>query len=757
MTGLSTANYGNYYAAAATPKGVTVRNSNGAIIPPTKTAIRDVYTSSTAVNTLTVKEITYTPNSLKAANMPKNVTILPKFDIKTDKFLSSTAESQAWAFGQSYNDRFNKGIEHSSQWLQHYKGPATGGAHDLRTDHMMIQARLEATERTLNEQIDNALKASGISLAEKDRLDFSIDQFSRITITGGFSDADGRKQILEDIMNGDDALRSNVFLYMAQKSAVTGKSSLYEGTEARIFDSDTVVEYAYNLAHGNGIAVHEGYEWALQFSYQDGKIFQGDDCPEDRVFSGRLDSLAGLGQIIGLEESAAEDIQSFVNALERNIAADTSKLTGLLNAALKKAKLGDVTKKITFSQDAEGKIVIEGNIRDNQKERLAQIINDDSELCELIKTQSAKKAVLAELKGSITDAPEGKTATAWHKHMDKAGYGFDLSKNSLAPAREQLMKNFLDRSGISMSELQANPDAVFANHEELGEIKGFRNEMTHLIAQKAKKAASPATESEPLLAMKRGELVEVTNAYKGLDVEDEISGLKGYLNEWIADANRWHEYQTGDTGLDIVGYSLTFDHTGRASLEVKTADGDPQSAATAKSYLTTYYLKSDTFQEVGLAILDAHDDEHGDVKEYAHSVIIESGTDDYRIESEEADQAALAEMETLSQDIGAALGEFFGKTMGMESPFNVLFGSDGLLSLGENSLSSVNLQAAKQVLEDINRYLVADEAGEDTEGMLSGALTGIGEKLIALKEVQDKIHDKSLLPKLSKEALRVAL
>ena len=31
--------------------------------------------------------------------------------------------------------------------------------------------------------------------------------------------------------------------------------------------------------------------------------------------------------------------------------------------------------------------------------------------------------------------------------------------------------------------------------------------------------------------------------------------------------------------------------------------------------------------------------------------------------------------------------------------------------------------------------------------MLSAELTGIGEKLIALKEIQDKIHDKSLLPK----------
>jgi hypothetical protein len=55
--------------------------------------------------------------------------------------------------------------------------------------------------------------------------------------------------------------------------------------------------------------------------------------------------------------------------------------------------------------------------------------------------------------------------------------------------------------------------------------------------------------------------------------------------------------------------------------------------------------------------------------------------------------------------------------------------------------------AVKQVLSDINRYLAAKEAGEDTEGMLSGEQMGIGEKLLALKEVQGKFHDKSFMPK----------
>ena len=44
-------------------------------------------------------------------------------------------------------------------------------------------------------------------------------------------------------------------------------------------------------------------------------------------------------------------------------------------------------------------------------------------------------------------------------------------------------------------------------------------------------------------------------------------------------------------------------------------------------------------------------------------------------------------------------------------------------------------------------YLLAERNGEDTEGMLSLELTGVAGILSELKEAQDKIHDKSLLPK----------
>jgi hypothetical protein len=153
----------------------------------------------------------------------------------------------------------------------------------------------------------------------------------------------------------------------------------------------------------------------------------------------------------------------------------------------------------------------------------------------------------------------------------------------------------------------------------------------------------------------------------------------------------------------------------------------------------------DVAKEVGLAMLDAHDAEHGDVKEFKHEIV--STSFNYEILSPDADRAALEEMEMLTWDIGTALGEFFGKTMGIENPFAVIFGSDGMLSLNKGSLSSLETQAVQKVLKEVNKYLTADAAGEDTEGMLNPVLTDIAEKFVAMKEIQEKLHDKSHIPK----------
>jgi hypothetical protein len=213
---------------------------------------------------------------------------------------------------------------------------------------------------------------------------------------------------------------------------------------------------------------------------------------------------------------------------------------------------------------------------------------------------------------------------------------------------------------------------------------------------------------------------------------------------------------------------MKIDDLGRMTItDVQTAGGDPMANARAQGAMNTWLSSAcmtnpgaednadairaiiairETAEEVGLAVLEARDDEYGNVDEFKHWVVIESGFDsNYKIVSPDADAAILLEIKGLMHDIGSAQGDFF-RGMAIDSPFSLMFGEDGLISLGEHSLSALESQTMREALEEVNEYLLADRAGEDTDGMFSDRISGIAQKLLTLKGLQDRILDRSLLP-----------
>jgi hypothetical protein len=491
------------------------------------------------------------------------------------------------------------------------------------------------------------------------------------------------------------------------------------------------------------------------------------------IFTGASNPFAGLSKLLGMK-SMFNTKAPFLDTLDKLIADESDELTKILGEKLTKAGLGDVTKKITFAEDKDGKIVIEGNISAKQKRQLAKIINDDPELVERIKTQKARMEIAEELK------------------KDDA----DLTNKKFDAARTQLLKSFLNEKGYSLDDVDTarlqfdstgktderfnGLNGLFNSFPELnGEIDAYRERQnapeatavalpgeTIKLGGTTEKTESTAVRS--LLSMKRGELLEATDeAEENFDVKGMT--LRADIYKTLVD--KYNAQNKDDWAWQITKFSMKIEDKGQLRItDVETSGGNPQANAQAEGVLNSWLanigqespLKDDETNKwirevrkikedasnLGLAMLEAHDDEHGDVKEYRHEVYFGSGFHSgVQILSPDADRAALAEMDMLTQDIGTALGNFFGATMKIENPFGMMFGADGLLSFEGGALSSLESDAVKQVLDDMNRYLSAEEAGEDASGMLSPELTGMGEKLLALKEVQGKIHDKSLLPK----------
>ena len=485
------------------------------------------------------------------------------------------------------------------------------------------------------------------------------------------------------------------------------------------------------------------------------------------IFQQTANPYAGLSTLLGLEE-VCKDKDSLISALDKLINDESAELNKLLSGKLKAAGLQDVTKKITFAEDADGNIVIKGNISAAQKKKLAKLINDDPALVDRIKTQKARMEIAEELKkGGEIDKETGKT------------HQTNLNDKKFDAARTQLLKDFLEKNNLSINNLNdalnENLDALLTEFPELkSEIVDYK------YRQKAAKtlsamhmpgvAGEESDETEDgavrsLFSMKRGVLSEVTDEDTETNLRTGGMELRSTIYKRIVD--KFNDLYKNDWESQISSFGMKIDNQGRLSIvDAETSGDDPQANAIATKVMNTWlnmkirdqedgesdedYAKVPTIrevgQELGLAILDAHDDEHGDVKEFRHEIVFGKGFGGgFEVLSPDADRAALQEMEVLSQEIDMALGQFFGKTM---SPLSIMFGEDGLLSLGKDGmLSHEDSQAIQKVLDEINHYLLAERNGEETEGMLSPELTGIAGKLLELKDAQDKIHDKSLLPK----------
>ena len=96
-----------------------------------------------------------------------------------------------------------------------------------------------------------------------------------------------------------------------------------------------------------------------------------------------------------------------------------------------------------------------------------------------------------------------------------------------------------------------------------------------------------------------------------------------------------------------------------------------------------------------------------------HEVVIDSGGG-YRIESKEADETALREIESLTNDIGAFLHDFIGKTLNIVQPFSLVFDFQRF-TLSEADALVPKDAAVKQMLDELNQFLVDEEAGLDAK------------------------------------------
>ncbi|GHT38678.1 hypothetical protein FACS189427_12950 [Planctomycetales bacterium] len=372
------------------------------------------------------------------------------------------------------------------------------------------------------------------------------------------------------------------------------------------------------------------------------------------------DSLAGLAEVIGINPDSADSVQSFAEAIQDSISEDETVLTDKINAVLEQSGLAGLTRKITFSSDEDGNIIVEGNVRKDKLELLQQKINADAELAELLKTHKAKQNVLAELQQLQQDEP-------------------DLSKDELS----LVISRFYSETSIGTT---------------------------------------------PLASFKRGAL---GGTEESVDIDESVEAMRNKVAGAIKKYKDTFALHNSD--YEIADWNLTLDKNGNTVIDIKTKGGDTDDNQTAERFINSLLSDSST-EEIAGKIFNAHDDEHGDVEEYRHQLVLTK--DGYKIESPEADEAALTEIQQIGGDIFSALGQYFDSLFGTDrQPFELTLDDNGKLSIDWDGINNSAAKQAGKVLELLNDT-------DNPNRILPDGLKPIAEKLLDYQESAEKLHGK---------------
>lgn len=668
-------------------------------------------------------------------------------------------------------------------------------------------------DQLLSEKINIVVKKAGIRLEKNEKLDFTVDQDGYISVGEGIEDKDKRAQIEQALNNGNlgqDLLISQARYLNTQEDSTSQDRAianriLTDATLGKHFGlsvedfsvshwNDQSMEWTNGLSirctaegkeglekeiYCDSLSLYSGIEaqlydhpgktdsFQLEMCFVNGMLVRGEEAEEmPGIFNNRGDSFESLSKLIGLEEEV-DNIEDFAIALDELITEEQDALNTEIGKLLKLAGLGDETRKITFAEDESGNIVIEGNIRKDQKKEFELLVNGDKELVERIKTHKARQEVFDGLADKVENE-RGELEIV-------AKNSFDLGTEELTAARKQLLKDYLGKQEIDFNQLGLTQDengndriAMFdADGLEiesellqglLNEFWDLEDELVNTFNRDAKQAvdlsvsstaqaielgaSEPVVETRGLLSTHRGELTVATDE-EPLDFTDQVNDIRKGVAAWVKYYNE--ELAKFDPDMEITNFSIRIDDEGKMVIEnVQTKGGDREQTAEAKAFLMRNARSNqEAFAE---AVMSQHDEEHGDVEEYKHYMIISDEVgDEMQILSPDADKAALAEIAQLSVEISAEFGDFF-KSIGINDSFSIFWDAENGLSLDGAFVKTASGRSVETLLARMNERLKSDDPFNDDlfDSTIPEVLNKTMEKLLALEHAYGKLHDPNL-------------
>ncbi len=211
----------------------------------------------------------------------------------------------------------------------------------------------------------------------------------------------------------------------------------------------------------------------------------------------------------------------------------------------------------------------------------------------------------------------------------------------------------------------------------------------------------------------------------------------------------------------ITNYTLKMSSGGSLSIEdVKTRGNDPVENLETQRMLNQMLdgIADVNFRkeasELAAAMLEVHDDEHGDVEEYAHDILIESSAgqifSSVKILSPDADDAAMKDLLVVGQEVANQLGSYFRSNFGLDRDFDIDIDKDGQISFDKSGFADKPGMAdlINKTFDALNERMKSDDPKGVNETKfethLPSELDGVLEKLCEFQEIRAKLHEPAL-------------
>lgn len=680
------------------------------------------------------------------------------------------------------------------------------------------KAWLDYQTTRLDTKVNDILDQNKIKLDANDTFNFFIDQDGKIKVTDGIKNAQKREEI-ENALNSDPKLGQELLNLYASKAEVSGRLNdisrailghdpvTKPNGEVRELPKDYKVEFSYR----NGVTMSREEQNALkssrtaqsEFNFGGSRMSRTKANGDESLFGTEIegdndmrryekmifgnDPIDKLAKLTGVKSSAT-DKKSFLDSLNRIINQENQAIQDELNSAVKKEEIDLGKRRVTFSIDSEGK-VFTGGIKDGVKiSKLNTIINENSDLSERMGGLKAKMEVFDRVLNDDGIDLSAEENSGLRKELLKTflreNGGLDLeafditsdpetgnnklkfADNADGKMTELLAENdWLEREIIEVIEYENTPDSqkVAEAMKSLNKSQGVENEDVKSLLWYKNGTISEAIEADPInLGTVRGQVFSMPVNYF-----DE-KGNRLSLGEAIDHYNGKHmnspELQIKDFTLVLAdksrGKKDGFANFGISAEGVVAGDGSTSgdNVASLQRIISSWLTNPDFYEGAsgaGKMVLENHDIQHGDVEDYQHDVTFTlSGKN--MIRSEEADQAALADIklktDELSVELGGYLRENFIKSNSslskeetesiLSMPVNVTVKEDGQIAFDGTGLDRRLSSLISKTFDILNERVVSDDPfGDGFTHDLPGGLKRSLELLCGIRDDLDRIHD----------------